>query len=102
MRRSPGFEEQVVEGQRDVPVDRWPVVGICRVDDDLAVQAHLLGVVLPDVRVVPVQAGIGEPQFAAVPAAGRDGLLSLIGDTVGSVVEAQAVPMNRLLRRRRW
>jgi hypothetical protein len=36
-------------------VDRRPVVGLDRVDDDVAVQAELLAVVLPDVRVVPVQ-----------------------------------------------
>src|SRR5215207_5131882 len=94
----PVLQQQVVKGQRDVAVDDGPVVSADRVDDDLAVQAHLLCVVLADVWVVPVQAGVREPQFAAVLAAGGDGLLSFVGDTVGSVVQAQAVPVNGLVQ----
>ncbi len=40
-------------------VDRRPVVRVGRDDEDVAVEAHLLAVVLADVRVVPVDAGIG-------------------------------------------
>jgi hypothetical protein len=50
----------VVEGEHDLAMDRRPVVGVGRLDDDIAVEAHLLAVVLADVRVLPVDAGVGE------------------------------------------
>ena len=56
------FDQEVVHGDSELPVDGRPVRGVRRLDDDRAVQAHLLGEVLPHVRVVPVQAGVGELQ----------------------------------------
>ena len=52
-------------------MDRRPVVGVRRDDDDVAVEAHLLAVVLADVRVVPVDAGVGERDACRVAPADR-------------------------------
>ena len=54
------LDEQVVQGERQLPVDGRPVRGVGGLDDDRAVQAHLLREVLAHVRVVPVEAGVGE------------------------------------------
>src|SRR3954464_12150505 len=56
------FEQQVIEGEQLLTVHWGPIVWVRRDDDDVAVQPHLLAVVLPDVRVIPVQAGIVELQ----------------------------------------
>src|SRR5215211_8864681 len=65
-------------------------------DLDVAVEPELLPVVLADVRVVPVQAGVGERDAAREAAADLDRRLGLVG-AVGPVVEAQAVPVDRRL-----
>ena len=54
------LDEQVVQGDRQLAVDRRPVRGIGGLDDDRAVETHLQAEVLADVRVVPVEPGIGE------------------------------------------
>ena len=72
---------------------RRPVVGLGRVDEDVAVLAELLAVVLADVRVVPVGAGIGEGDPVGEPAADRDRRLRLVRAVV-AVLQAQTVPVD--------
>ena len=62
----------------------------------LRVQAHLLAVVLADVRVVPVDAGIGAGDAVGERAADRDRRLGLVRAVVG-VLEPQPVPVHRRL-----
>ena len=78
--------------------DRRPVVGVGRDDDDVAVQAHLLAVVLADVRVVPVDAGVGERDACACSAPPTGiGVLRLVRAVV-AVVQPQPVPVHRRLQ----
>ena len=91
------FEQHVVERDAQLPVRRPPVVGVRGLDDHVAVEAHLLGVVLADVRVVPVDAGIRERHATGEAAADGDRRLGLVR-AVGAVVQAQAVPVHRLLQ----
>ena len=90
----PVLDEQVVEGDRQVSVDGRPVGRVGRLDDDRAVQAHLLREVLAHVRVVPVEAGVGELHLAAVAAADRDGFLGLVRDAVVAVLQPETVPVH--------
>lgn len=60
-----------------------------------SLEAHLLSEVLPDVRVIPVEAGVGELDLAAVTAADRDRLLGLVPNPVVSVLRPQTVPVHR-------
>ena len=71
-RDRPVLEQDVVEGDSELPVRGRPVAGLGRDDDHVAVEAHLLAVVLPDVRVVPVDAGVGEREAVGEAAALRD------------------------------
>ncbi len=89
------FHEQVVQGQGDEPVGRRPERGVGGLDHDGAVQAHLLPVVFAHVRVVPVEAGVGELELVGERAADRDGLLRLVRDAVVAVLQPQAVPVRR-------
>jgi hypothetical protein len=91
------LEQHVVEGEQDLPVGWRPVVGVRRDDEDGAVEAHLLAVVLADVRVVPVCAGIRELEAVLEPLADSDRLLGLVRPVV-AVVQTQAVPMDRGLQ----
>jgi hypothetical protein len=43
------LDQQVVDGQDEVSIHWWPVVRLGRDDQEVAVQAQLLAVVLPDV-----------------------------------------------------
>ena len=72
---------------------RRPVVLVGWDDDDVAVQAHLLAVVLTDVRVVPVDTGVGKFQAVAERAADRHRRLSLVGAVV-AIVQAKPVPVH--------
>ena len=87
------LDQDVVERERELTVDRRPVVGVRWDDDDVAVQAHLLAVVLADVRVVPVDAGVGERDACRVAPADRNGLLGLVR-AVEAVLQAQPVPVD--------
>ncbi len=89
------LDQDVVERDRQLTVHRRPVVGVGGLDDDPGIQAHLLGEVLADVRVVPVKAGVGELQPIGELAAVRDRRLGLLGDAVEAVLEPQAVPVQR-------
>ena len=88
------FDEDVVERDDEFAVHRRPVVVVGGFDDDVAVQAHVEAVVLADVRVVPVQAGVGEAQPVGELAADRDRRLGLVRHAVVGVVEPQAVPVD--------
>jgi hypothetical protein len=71
----------------------WPVVRVGRTDEDAPVQAELLPVVLPDVRVVPVGARIRDLELVPERLADRNGLLRVVRPVV-AVLEAQPVPVN--------
>ena len=87
------LDQHVVERQRDLAMHRRPVVLVGWDDDDVAVQTHLLAVVLADVRVVPVDAGIGEVKPVAERAADRHRRLGLVGAVV-AVVQPEPVPVH--------
>ena len=87
------LEQHVVERQGELAVRRRPIVLVRRDDDDVPVQAELLAVVLADVGVVPVDAGIGELDAIRERPADRDRRLCLVRPVV-AVVEPQSVPMH--------
>lgn len=89
-------QQDVVKRERDLAVDRRPVVRIRRGHEDGAVQAHLLVVVLADVRVVPVDAGVGELQAVREGTPDRDRLLGP-RRPVAAILEPEPVPMHRVL-----
>ena len=89
----PVLDQDVVEGQGQLAVGGRPVVAFGRNDDDVAVLAELLAVVLADVRVVPVDTGVGERDAVGEAAAHRDRGLRLVGAVV-AVLEPQTVPVN--------
>ena len=91
------LDQDVVERQRDLAVHGRPVVGVGGLDDHVAVQPHLLAVVLADVRVVPVDAGVGEGDVRGVALAGAHRLLGLVRSVV-AVLEPQPVPVDRRFR----
>ena len=75
----PSFLDQdIVEREQKLAVYRWPVIVVARNDEDVAVQAHLLAVVLTDVRVVPVRARIGRGHLVGKGLADRDRRLRLV------------------------
>ena len=73
---------------------RRPVVGLGGLHEDVAVQPHLLPVVLADVRVVPVQPRVGELHPGRESLAHRHRLLGLVRSVV-AVLEPQPVPVHR-------
>ena len=88
------LEENIVEGDDELTVDGRPVVRVGGFDDEVAVEAHVEAVVLADVGVVPVQAGVGEAHLIGEVAADGDRVLGLIRHAVVVVVETQSVPMH--------
>ena len=66
------LDEQIVQRDAELSVDGWPVRRVGRLDDDRPVQAHLQAEVLADVRVVPVEPGIGELHLVRERPADRD------------------------------
>lgn len=91
------LDQQVVQREREVPVDVRPVRRVRRLHDDRAVQPHLLGEVLSHVRVVPVEPGVGELHRVGERPTDRDWLLRLVRDPVVTVLQSQPVPMHRRL-----
>ena len=91
------LDQDVVERQQHLAMRRRPVVGIGRDDEDVPVQAELLPVVLADVRVVPVDARIGEVEPVGERPADRDRRLRLVRAVV-AVFEPQPVPVHRRLQ----
>src|SRR5215216_5526217 len=80
-----------------MPVDGRPVGGVGWFDHDRGVQAHLLGEVFADVRVVPVESWIGEldPIGEGLPALYRR--LRLYRRPVVAVLQPEAVPVDGCL-----
>jgi hypothetical protein len=93
----PVLNQQVIEGQGQLPVSGRPVVRVGRLDHDRAVQAHLQAEVFPDVRVVPVEPRVRETDLAGVCPADRDRHLGLIRHPVIAVLQPQPVPVHRRL-----
>ena len=91
------LEQDVVERQRQLAVGRRPVLGIGRDDDDVAVQAQLLAVVLADVRVVPVDARIWELHPIGEALAHLHRRLRFVGAVV-AVLDPHAVPVHGRLQ----
>ena len=48
------FDQDIIEHEGQFPVDRRPVSRIIRDDDDVAVQAVFLGIVFPNVGMIPI------------------------------------------------
>jgi hypothetical protein len=88
------FDQHVVDREHDLTVARGPGARVGRLDDDVAVQAGVLRVVLADVRVVPVQPVVGEAHPVRERAADRDGLLGVVRHAVVAVLEPEAVPVH--------
>ena len=78
----PILQQDVVEREKDLAVDRRPIVGIGRLDQHVPVQPHLLAVVLADVRVVPVDAGIRKRDLGREAIADEDRGLRLVRSVV--------------------
>ena len=76
------LDQDVVEGQEQLAVRRRPVPGLARGGEDLSVQAQLLAIVLADVGVVPVGAGVGHVQLVREPLADRDRCLRVVGAVI--------------------
>ncbi len=91
------LDQDVIERQRDLAVHRRPVVRVGGLDEHVAVEAHLLAVVLADVGVVPVDAGVGEGDVRGVALAGGHRPLGLVGSVV-AVLEPQPVPVDGRLQ----
>ena len=90
----PVLDEQVVQGEGQLPVDGRPVRRVGGLDHDRAVQPHLQPEVLADVRVVPVEPGVGELELVGERPADRDRLLGLVRDPVVAVLQPQPVPVH--------
>jgi hypothetical protein len=91
------LDQNVVEREDDLAVRRGPVFGIGGDHEDVAVEAHLLAVVLPDVRVIPVQARVREGDARREALADRDRRLRLVGAVV-AVLQPQPVPVHGRLQ----
>src|SRR5437868_1575652 len=86
--------EQVVQRERQVPVDLRPIRWIAGFDDDRAVQPHFLREVLANVRVVPVKPGVAELELVCKRSANWDRLLRFVRYTVVAVFQAESVPVD--------
>ena len=93
----PVLDQDVVERQQQLAVCRRPVVRGGGDDEDVAVETQLLAVVLADVRVVPVDARVGELDPVGEGPADGDWLLRLVRAVV-AVVEPEPVPVHRRLQ----
>ena len=89
----PLLDQHVVERHGKLAVGGRPVIVLARDDEDVAVEAHLLAVVLADVRVVPVRARIGHAHLVGEGLADRDRRLRLVRAVV-AVLEPQSVPVH--------
>ena len=90
----PVLHQQVIQGQGQLPVRGGPVGRVGGLDHDRAVQAHLQAEVFADVRVIPVEPGVGELELVGEGPADRDRLLGLVRDPVVAVVQPQPVPVH--------
>jgi hypothetical protein len=92
-RQLPVLEQEVVEREQELAVGGRPVAGLGGVDEDVAVEAQLLAVVLADVRVVPVDAGVGAVDVVRERVADRNRRLRFMRPVV-AVLEPETVPVN--------
>ena len=90
----PVLDQEVVEGEGQLSIDRGPVFRFGRLHHDRAVQAHLLPEVLADVGVVPVEPRIGELDLVGERSFNQDRLLGLVRDPVVAVLQPQPVPVH--------
>ena len=90
----PVLDQQVIQRDGQLPVGGGPVGRVGGLDDDRAVQAHLQAEVFADVRVVPVEPGVGELDLAGERPADRDRFLGLVRDPVVAVLQPQPVPVH--------
>jgi hypothetical protein len=74
-----------------VKIGTLPVRGC---DHDVAVQPHVLRVVLGDVRVVPVQTLVREPNAVREPVPDGNRLLRIVRHAVEAVLQPHPVPVN--------
>jgi hypothetical protein len=88
------LDQQVIQRDGQLAVDGRPVRGVGGLDHDRAVQTHLQAEILPHMRVVPVEPGVGELQLASERSADGDRLLRFVRDPVVAVLQPQAVPMH--------
>ena len=87
------LDQDVVEGKEQLAVGGRPIVGLAWADEDVSVEAHLLAVVLADMRVVPVGAGVGHVHLVGEGLVDRDRRLRVVRSVV-TVLEAKAVPVH--------
>src|SRR2546425_5460696 len=78
-------------------MNRGPVVWIGGNHEDIPVETHLLAVVLADVWVIPIDAGIKETKPVGRVASDLHGGLCFM-NTVVTVLDTQTVPMHRSLQ----
>ena len=88
-------EQQVVEHQHLLAIRPAVIVRAGRPHEHVAGEAEVLLDVLADVRVIPVEPGVGKAHAVGERVAGRDGILRDAGCAVEPVVEPHAVPVNR-------
>ena len=88
-------DQQVVEHQHLFAIGGREVVWLARLHQQVAVEAEVLQDVLAMMRVIPVDAGIGEMHLVVERLAGRDRLLGDMRHPVEAIVQAQAVPVDR-------
>jgi hypothetical protein len=87
------LDQDVVDRERQLAVGRRPVLRLARGDEDVPVEAQLLAVVLADVRVVPVDARVGDVHPVGERLPHRDRRLRVVRAVV-AVLEPQAVPVH--------
>src|SRR5829696_5874334 len=96
------LDEDVIKGQDQVAIDRRPVVGLGRDNEDVAVHSQLLGVVITDVRVIPVQARIGELNAVAELSTNRNRCLSRMRHASYLFPDVARASARWFRGRRRW
>jgi len=87
------LDQDVVEREQELAVRGRPVVRLARGNEDVAVEAELLAVVLADVRVVPVRTGIGHMHPVGEGLTDRDRCLRVVRAVV-AVLQPQTVPVD--------
>ena len=90
----PVLDQQVIQREGQLPVGGGPVRRVGGLDHDRAVQPHLQAEVFADVRVVPVEPGVGELELVGERPADRDRRLGLVRDPVVTVLQPQPVPVH--------
>src|SRR6185503_1849758 len=87
-------EQDVVEGEHLVAIGGSEVAGLSGGDEDVAVEAEVLLHVLANVRVIPVDAGVGEAHVIREASSWWHLLLREARHAVEAIVQPHSVPMN--------